>query len=98
MTGAPSDSHGGGLFRTASAGNISRRFKALRRKAAGALSRPASILPPKKPPASPKRDQVAELLSQGLEFDAIAERAGLTLKAVRKHFEAIRKQLGPQAK
>lgn len=94
MSGAPSDSYGGGLFRTASAGNISRRFKAMRRKAAGTLSRPPC---PKRPPAPPKRDEVAELLSQGLEFDAIAERMGLTLKAVRKHFDDIRKRLGAQA-
>lgn len=93
MSGAPSDSYGHGLFRTSSAGNISRRFKALRRKAAGTLSRP----PCPKKPASPKRDEVAELLAQGLELNAIAERMGLTEKAVSRHFDAIRKRLGAQA-
>lgn len=94
MSGAPSDSYGHGLFRTASAGNLSRRWKALRRKAEGTLSRPPRNRGPYK---SPKRDEVAELLSQGFEFDAIAERMGLTVQAVRKHFDAIRKRLGPQA-
>ena len=47
--------------------------------------------------ASPKRDAVAQLLSEDLEFDAIAERMGLTVKAVRRHFEMIRKALGEQA-
>lgn len=84
MSGAPSDSYGHGLFRTASAGNLSRRWKALRRRG-------------KLPKKLTKRDEVAELLSQGFELDAIAERMRLTAKAVRSHFDAIRKQLGPQA-
>lgn len=67
MSGAPSDSYAHGLFRTASEGNISRRYKALQRKAAGTLSRPPSA--PRKPPASPKRDRVAELLSRGMDFE-----------------------------
>lgn len=97
MSGAPSDSYGHGLFRTVSAANISRRFKALRRKTAGALSRPSRNRAPKKAPVPRKRDEVAELLSLGFEFDAIAKRMGMTIKAVRKHFDAIRKQLGRQA-
>lgn len=51
----------------------------------------------RKAPPSPKRDQVSELLSEGLAFDQIAERAGITIKAVRRHFENIRKELGAQA-
>jgi DNA-binding NarL/FixJ family response regulator len=51
----------------------------------------------RKAPPSPKRDQVSELLSEGLEFDQIAERVGITVKAVRRHFENIREGLGVQA-
>ena len=47
--------------------------------------------------ASPKRDAVAQLLSDGLDFDAIAERLGITIKAARRHFDKIRKALGEQA-
>jgi predicted ArsR family transcriptional regulator len=43
------------------------------------------------------RDQVAEHLSNELDFEQIAERMGLTVKAVRRHFEKIRRDLGVQA-
>lgn len=47
---------------------------------------------------SPLRDQVAEYLSQGLEYDQVAERMGISVGAVRRHFEKIRAALGPQAR
>jgi DNA-binding NarL/FixJ family response regulator len=99
MSGAASDSYVGGLFRTASAGNLARRFKARQRTARGQVYRPAGNRQPKlrKKPASPKRDQVAELLSLDLDFDAIAERIGISRKAVKRHFECICKALGTQA-
>jgi DNA-binding NarL/FixJ family response regulator len=50
-----------------------------------------------KPKKLTKRDQVAELLSEELSIEAIAERMGLTDKAVRRHLEKIRAGLGPQA-
>ena len=98
MTGASSDSYLGGLFRTASAGNIARkclRWRAIARRPR--ISKPKREPRPRKQPACPKRDEVAELLSQGLEFDQIAERIGITVKAAQRHFEKIRQRLGPQA-
>lgn len=47
---------------------------------------------------SPKRDRVAELLSDGLDFDQIAERLDITRKAAKRHFEKIRAMLGAQAR
>lgn len=98
MSGAPSDSYLGGMFRTASAGNIAR--KCLRRQK---LARRATAPKPKKESKprriqSPKRDRVAELLSEGLEFGQIAERIGITRKAVKRHFENICERLGAQAR
>jgi AraC-like DNA-binding protein len=43
------------------------------------------------------RDHVAELLSQDLDFHAIALRLGISRKAVSRHFEKIKADLGPQA-
>ena len=47
--------------------------------------------------ASPKRDAVAQLLSEEFDFAQIAQELGITIKAVRRHFEMIRKALGEQA-
>jgi DNA-binding NarL/FixJ family response regulator len=97
MSGAPSDSFLGGLFRTASEGNIARRggWKRAKVKAKPApkpkVARAPYVVP------SPMRDQVAEHLSNELDFEQIAERMGLTVKAVRRHFEKIRRDLGVQA-
>lgn len=95
MSGAPSDSYLGGLFRTSSAGNIARK---------AAHRRPVHIVSPKpaRPPkprrqASPKRDEFAELLSQDLSIAEIGDRMGLTPKAAQRQFETICKRLGPQA-
>jgi DNA-binding NarL/FixJ family response regulator len=87
-----------GLFQTASPGNTARKFIRGRQ-----LDRRAPPVPkkaqrePRKAQPPVKRDEVAELLSDGLEFDQIAERMGITLKAVRRHFEKIRELMGPQA-
>jgi DNA-binding NarL/FixJ family response regulator len=103
MAGAPSDSYGGGLFHTASAGNIGRRAARKRRIAAARKpkSRAAYFRQRRAKSATlkgpSKRDTVAELLAEGVALDAIPERLGLTTKAVAKHFEAIKKRLGPQA-
>jgi DNA-directed RNA polymerase specialized sigma24 family protein len=46
---------------------------------------------------SPKRDAVADYLSQEWSFEQIAEHMGITVKAVSRHFERICKGLGKQA-
>ena len=96
MSGAPSDSYLCGLFRTASAGNIARKFLRARKVAERRAPKPKPKKLPK-PIQSPQRDQVAEMLSIGLELDQIAERMGITRKAVKRHLETIRERLGPQA-
>jgi DNA-binding NarL/FixJ family response regulator len=99
MSGAQSDSYLGGLFRTKSAANYSRSRKSLKRYHAGipGFAKPRAKRKPKPAPAPIKRDTVAEHLSNGLEFDQIAERMGITRKAVERHFAKIRKGLGEQA-
>jgi DNA-binding NarL/FixJ family response regulator len=98
MSGAPSDSYLGGLFRSCSAGNLARRYARQRQLA---KQKPTPKPRKQRAPVVPKpfkRDQVAELLSQGLDFDQIASSIGITTKAVRRHFEAIRQRLGAQAR
>lgn len=89
----------GSLFSTASAANAARRF--IRGRQLDKRAKPSPVVKvtkaPRKTLQSPKRDQVAELLSSGMEFDQIAERVGITVNAARRHFERIRKGLGPQA-
>jgi DNA-binding NarL/FixJ family response regulator len=84
MSGTQSDSYLGGLFRTKSAANYSRSRKSLKRYHAGipGFAKPRAKRKPKPAPAPIKRDTVAEHLSNGLEFDQIAERMGITRKAV----------------
>lgn len=101
MSGSSNDSYVGGLFRTKSEANYNRSVKSTRRYYRGEIGiakprkrRVVRVVAPK-PPS--KRDQVAELLSEGLEFPQIAESLGLTIKAVRRHFDMIRKSLGAQA-
>lgn len=111
------DSYVGGMFATKSDANLMRSIKRKRQRnvvgiAFGEGLRRPRIAKPKAPkvdrrkhPPSPKRDQLAELLSEhdlatGYEGGDIAEcaaRMGITLKAARRHFETIRKRLGPQA-
>jgi DNA-binding NarL/FixJ family response regulator len=105
VTGAPSDFSLGGLFRTASAGNLARKAARRRKvKAAGGnplksratYFRKRRAVQRKEKPVG-KRDQVAELLAEDWSLAEIATALGLTDKAVRRHLEAIRKRLGPQA-
>jgi DNA-binding NarL/FixJ family response regulator len=96
VSGAPSDSFLGGLFRTASAGNISRRLKARGRDPWKPVT-PKTVKPPKPPKRPAKRDQVAELLSLDMNLNDIAAEMGISRKAVDHHFSAIRKRLGAQA-
>lgn len=99
MSGGQNDSYYGGMFHSSSSGNMARRAKQHNlRKRNG--SRPAvvwGVIDRRKCPPSPVRDQVAEHLSEGLDFDQIAKLMAITPKAVRRHFENIRKRLGPQA-
>jgi DNA-binding NarL/FixJ family response regulator len=84
------------MFCTASPCNVARRYKTRLRLSLKRVS-PPKERKPRKPIRSPKRDEVAELLSVGLEFDQIADHVGITIKAAKRHFEKICKLLGPQA-
>lgn len=111
MTGSRSDSYLGGLFQTSSAGNMARRAKRTKQRLETGRAPPIvfgdgpvrqrreKIRKPDKrlSPVSPKRDDVAELLSEGLDVAQVAERMGITQRAVRRHLDQIRKRLGPQA-
>jgi DNA-binding NarL/FixJ family response regulator len=83
----------GGLFRSSSAANIGRRRKPTQFHK---VAKPKRA--PKPRPAPVKRDEVAEHLSDGLGLDQIAERMGITRKAVDHHFAKIRQGLGEQAR
>lgn len=84
------------MFCTASPCNLVRRYKTRLRLSRKPVAQ-RKVQKPRKPIRSPKRDEVAELLSIGLEFDQIAEQIGITTKAAKRHFEKICKLLGSQA-
>ena len=109
MSGAPSDSYLGGLFSTTSAGNLSRRMKRRKQRnvqylqfGEGVVRRRGGDKKPRKPPkgraqSSPRLDEFAELLAEGLSVQEAAEKMGATFSKARGYLSRIRKRLGPQA-
>lgn len=96
MSGAPSDSYAGGLFRTASAGNMSRSIK--RRQQLGNAKPPSGNKPrERKRRATPRLDQFAEHLANGLAPGDAAAAMGLSRKKGHDLLGKLRKRLGPQA-
>lgn len=100
MSGAPDDFGKTRMFHTASPGNIGRRLAARKyhlRKAATQkrVPKPKAAAKPTRPS---KKDQVAELLSEEKGIEEIAECVGISVKAVRRHIEKIRDDLGLRAR
>lgn len=96
--GAPSDSYGGGMFHTSSAANMSRRLKAQKRLQRGEISLPGiRRAKPKKPLATPRLDEFAELLANGTSVGDAAVAMGLPREKGHTLLHRLRKRLGPQA-
>jgi DNA-binding NarL/FixJ family response regulator len=93
MGGAPSDSYVGGLFRTASAGNMSRSYKSRRRYQAEV----AQAKKRAKKQGTSRLDEFAEHLANGLTPKEAAEPLGLSPSSGRVYLATLRKRLGPQA-
>jgi hypothetical protein len=96
VTGAPSDSYVGGLFHTASAGNMARSYKAKKR----AANRPLQHKPRAKKPrqsATPQMDIFAEHLANGLSPGDAAVAMGRPREKGHVYLNRLRKRLGPQA-
>lgn len=90
MTGSPSDSYMGGLFRTRSASNIARSGQGY---AFGGEK--AKII--KRNLARLRLDNFAELLANGATIKSAAERAGVSEQKGKSLFKQICDGLGPQA-
>jgi DNA-binding NarL/FixJ family response regulator len=93
MGGAPSDSYLGGLFRTSSAGNMSRSYKSRRRYQAEV----AQAKKHAKKKTGARLDEFAEHLANGMTPKEASAAMGLSPSSGRVYLATLRKRLGPQA-